>query len=58
MHMKVLDDFPKNDQKRPVKRVKKNCWTRWLSLQVSVDTIYCKFTALLQTLRVLNSEAT
>ena len=43
MQMKVFGHFPKNDQKRLVKRVKKVCRTKWLSLQVSVDTAYCKF---------------
>ena len=50
MQMKEFDD-----QKRLVKRVKKACQTRWLSLQASVDTVYFEFTGLLQTLRVLNN---
>ena len=58
MQMKVFDDLPKINQKRLLKRIKKACGIRWLSLQASVDTAYCEFTGLLQTLRVLNNEAT
>ena len=58
MQMKMFDYLPKNDQKRLVKIVKKTCWKWWLSLQTSVDTVYCEFPGLLQSLRVLNNEAT
>ena len=58
MQMEVFDDLPKSNQQRLVKRVKKACQRRWLSSQASVDTIYCEFTRLLQTLRVLNDETT
>ena len=57
MKMKEFDRLPKKDQKRMVKRVKKACRTRWLSLQAAVDSVYSEYIGILQTLRVLKDEA-
>ena len=44
MQMKEFDELRKNNQKRLLRRVKMTCQTRWLSLEASVDIVYCEFT--------------
>ena len=58
MKLKHFEGLPQSEQTMVVKRVKKACRTRWLSLHASVDSVYSEFNGILHSLRIMQDERT
>ena len=58
MKLKHFEGLPQSEQTMVVKRVKKACRTRWLSLHASVDSVYSQLNGILHSLRIMQDERT
>ena len=56
LSMRDFDTLPAKRKKNIVKRVKKACRTRWLSLHAFVDAIYEEYVGLIHCLRSIQEQ--
>ena len=56
LEVKTFDTMSKKQKKKLVKKVKKACRTRWLSLYASVDSVYEEYVGLVHALRSMKDD--